>query len=133
MKLPYMNKHSYDHTKRTYTVTDEKSMTVPNQAESIKDILARAIHGESPERKPIFYMEKAIEGVDMFLGKPIDLTGYDTLNERIDTLQKILDDNKSAAEAARIEEVKAAEKEALRQEILNESVEEATVVKSNPE
>lgn len=87
-------------TQSTYKPSDDgkefntgKSMTVPNDAMSMKQILERARNGMPPEFRHISYIDQEdLSKIDELFSPHIDLTDLDTMKKRIQETEKIIED-----------------------------------------
>lgn len=87
MKLYYKVKHLYDPSEDVcFEHLEGESQTVPGDAMSIKDIMARAMNGIEPDRKEVMYLDSDLDSIDRYFGQSLDLTDVDELSDRIEIL-----------------------------------------------
>lgn len=75
------------------------SVTVPGEAMTIQEIMARAMAGTEPDRKDAQYFdEEDLSQVNRFFGPNIDLTDIDTINARATELVGHIEEAKKRKE-----------------------------------
>ena len=72
-----------------------ESMTVPSETMTIQEILQKHAAGLVDLDRNNIYLDAELEEIDRFHGQPMDLTDLDALAERIEVLNKSIEDSRA--------------------------------------
>lgn len=90
----YVTKSRYKSRDKSYgkEVNNFPSMTVPGEAMTLQEIVARYQNGIAPKEVPVSYLDpEGVENVNKYYSKDLDFTDLDELSAAVSAGKKALD------------------------------------------
>lgn len=109
MEKSYRNKIDYRLNPDAGEVNDEPSLTEPDQANTIAEIMQKAARGEMIKQRRYQYLDvDDVALVDKYFSPgALDFTDLDKLTDRINEINNLVDEVKAKAEKEKAEQVAA--------------------------